>query len=357
MSNLTKLKNAVATKNLGPVLISDINSVRWATGFTGSNGYVLLNGDEGVFITDSRYTIQAREQVKGLPTEAYSNPTTLVEFLTKQCERLGINKLCFEASIPYSTFSDWSSKLGGIELVPMPDVVGELRLVKTAEEIELIRAACKLADRCFDHVRRFIQPGVAEYDLGLEIEFFFRRHGAKLAFDPAVVSGERSARPHGRPSERKLQLGDFLTLDFGAELDGYCSDITRTVVIGEPSPRHVEVYTAVLDAQMAALQGMKPGLTGKEADALARDVLTARGLGEYFGHGLGHGLGRLVHDGGSLSTGSKTMIQAGQVWTVEPGAYIEGFGGVRIEDDVVVTESGVDVLTNSPKHLMVFPEA
>lgn len=357
MSNLAKLKDAVAAKNLGPVLLNDINSVQWATGFTGSNGFVLLNGDEGVFITDSRYTLQAREQVKGLPTEAYSNPTTLVQFLTRQCEKLGISKLGFEGSVSYNTYSDWSSKLSGIELSPIPDIVGELRLVKTPEEIGLIRAACGLADRCFEHVRRFIQPGVAEYDIGLEIEFFFRRHGAGLAFDPAVVSGERSARPHGRPSERKLQPGDFLTLDFGAELEGYCSDITRTVVIGEPSPRHIEVYTAVLDAQMAAINGLKPGMTGKEADALARDLLTERGMGEFFGHGLGHGLGRLVHDGGSLSTGSKTTIEPGQVWTIEPGAYIEGFGGVRIEDDVVVTETGVEVLTKSPKHLMTFPEA
>ena len=163
---------------------------------------------------------------------------------------------------------------------------------------------------------------------------------AELAFDPIVVSGNRSARPHGRASEKLLESGDFVTLDLGANLDGYCSDITRTFLVGKASDRHREVYGQVLKAQIAAIEAIKPGAIAKDVDGVSRKVLDEKGLAKYFGHGLGHGLGQVVHDGGSLNSSSETVLAEGQVWTVEPGAYIEGFGGVRIEDDVVVTSDG-----------------
>jgi Xaa-Pro aminopeptidase len=201
-----------------------------------------------------------------------------------------------------------------------------------------------------------LQPGATEYDIGLEIEFFFRRNNADLAFAPIVVSGERSARPHGHPSEKRLESGDFVTMDFGAKLNGQCSDLTRTVVIGEATDRHRQVYAAVLEAELAGIAALKPGAKARDVDAIAREVLGKAQLAEYFGHGLGHGLGSVVHDLGRLAPTSTDIIEVGQVWTVEPGVYIPGFGGVRIEDDVLVTESGPEVLTHTPKEFLVLPE-
>lgn len=356
MSNLSRLQEAVAARGLEAFLVSEIANVRWASGFSGSAGWVLLKGNDAVFLTDSRYTIQAGEEVRGMPVFTFANPVTSVQFLKEHVGKMGIGKLGFESeTVTYATFEDWSKAWSGVELVPAKNLVSPLRMVKSAEEVEGIRRACKLADACFEHVCRMIQPGISEYDIALDIEFFFRRQGAQLAFEPIVVSGERSARPHGHASEKKLEVGDFVTLDFGAQVDGLCSDMTRTVVVGEATDRHREVYNQVLKAETSCIEMMKAGLEAKAVDAHARKVLDEKGLAQYFGHGLGHGLGSVVHDSGRMSPTSDDVLAKGQVWTVEPGVYIEGFGGVRIEDDVLVTENGVEVLTHSPKELLVLP--
>lgn len=353
MSNLTRLREKMAEQDIPAMLLSEIDSVQWATGFSGSSGYVLLNHEKGLFVTDSRYKIQAREEVTELPSASFASPVEAADFLKEQAEELGLAELGFEsASVSYSTYGDWSKRLAPIKLTPVADLIGPLRMVKSADEIARIGEACGVADACFQHVLRLIQPGVPEFDIMLEIEFFIRRQGLELAFPPIVVSGENSARPHGHATEKPLAEGDFVTMDFGAKVGGYCSDITRTVVVGEPTERHREIYGQVLKAQMAAIDAMKPGVAARDVDALARRVLDEKGLARHFGHGLGHGLGKLVHDAGRMNATSKHVFEPGQVWTVEPGVYIEGFGGVRIEDDVVITENGVAVLTNSPKELL-----
>lgn len=359
MSNYAKVTSKTKERALPGMLLSDINSVQWATGFTGSNGIVLTNGSDGVFITDSRYTIQAQQQVKDVPVISFAaTESTMADMIAKEARRMGLTEIGFESqSVTVATQMDWDEKLGGIELLPTKDFVAPLRAVKTPEEVAIIRRACALADKTLEHVMRLIQPGVSEYEINLEIEFFIRRNGAGIAFEPIVVSGERSAFPHGRASDKKLAVGDFVTIDMGANVDGYNSDITRTFVVGEASERHREVYGAVLKAQLAALDAMKPGVSGKAVDQASRDALAEFGLDKYFGHGLGHGLGRLVHDSGSMSPRSETILEPGMVLTVEPGVYIEGFGGVRIEDDVVVTEAGIDILTHFPKELLVLPKA
>jgi Xaa-Pro aminopeptidase len=200
-----------------------------------------------------------------------------------------------------------------------------------------------------------IQPGVSEYDIGLEIEFFFRRSGAEVGFAPIVASGPNSARPHAHPTERKLAVGDFVTLDIGCKLDGYNSDMTRTFVVGEASDRHREIYDLVLKAEVECIEMLKPGANGRDVDGRAREILDEKDLAKYFGHSLGHGLGRAVHDYGRLHISADQPIEVGQVWTVEPGVYIEGFGGVRIEDDVLVTENGPKILTHYPKDLRILP--
>jgi Xaa-Pro aminopeptidase len=336
------------------LLVSQIVNVQWLTGFTGSFGYVLVTPSASVFITDSRYAIQAEEQVAGYEVVWFANPRTFKEVLAETASRLGITKLGFEsAHVTYSTYEDLKSSLGSIELVPTADLMTSLRMVKDADEIAKVEKACGIADAAFDHIRRMIQPGISEYDLNLDLEFFLRRQGAALAFDPIVVSGPNSARPHGKASERKLEKGDFLTMDFGAKLDGYCSDLTRTVVVGEASDRHREIYELVLKAEVSCIEMMKPGVLAKDVDAHAR--ATFGDYAQYFGHGLGHGLGRDVHDTGRMGPTSSDVLAVGQIWTVEPGIYIPGFGGVRIEDDVVIEESGARVLTHAPKELLVLP--
>lgn len=352
MTNIQRLQTALSDSNVPALLVSDITNVQWLTGFSGSAGYAVLTPDKGVFITDSRYTIQANEEVSGLPVASFGSPTRFCDFLGENLKSLGIDRLSFEKSVTYATWDDWKSQVPTVEWVPSPEVIRPLRMVKTAEEVAKIKEACALADACLAHVQRMLHVGVTEYDISLDIEFFFRRNGAEIAFAPIVASGPNSARPHAKPSERKLEDGDFVTLDLGAKLNGYNSDITRTFVIGKASDRHREVYDLVLKAENACIEALVPGTTGVAVDALARQILDEKGLAQYFGHGLGHGLGKSVHDLGSLSTRSEDSIEAGQVWTVEPGVYIEGFGGVRIEDDVHVTATGPEVLTHFPKELM-----
>lgn len=356
MTNLERLKQTLASKNIDSMLVSDIPSVQWATNFTGSNGQILLHEGNGTFVTDSRYTLQAGEQVKPLPVAAYNGTMNAAEFLAGEARKLGMKKVGFESgSVSYQTYADWKDKFGEIELVPVKNLVGPLRAVKSPEEVEKIRVACALADQCVEHVTRLIQPGVSEFDIGLEIEFFFRRHRAEIGFDPIVASGPRSALPHGRASERKLEAGDLITLDLGCKLDGYCSDITRTFGVVELDEKSRSLYDLVLKAQIASIEAIKPGVSGKAVDQVARDIFAEANMAQYFGHGLGHGLGKLVHDSGSLSPRSDTIIEPGMVLTVEPGLYLEGFGGVRIENDVVVTESGCEILDHYPKELLIFP--
>jgi Xaa-Pro aminopeptidase len=354
LSQLDRIREAMVRENIGAMLLTNMDSIAWATGFTGSNAQVILTASDGLFITDSRYTIQAHEQVEGLAVVTQTFGSTQADFLADQIRRLGIEKLSFESGfVTVSVFDDWKKKFEGVELSPATNFVGPLRCIKLPHEVEKIKVACKMADACMEHVIRMIQPGAAEWDIGLDIEFFFRRQGAGLAFEPIVVSGERSARPHGSASQKKLEVGDFITLDFGCQVDGYNSDITRTFVVGELTERHERVYNQVLKANQTAIAAIQPGKTGKEIDQLARDVLAEADMAQYMGHGLGHGLGRLVHDFGGLSQRSDTVLAPGMVMTVEPGVYIEGFGGVRIEDDIVVTESGAEVLTCFPKKLLV----
>src|SRR5579885_378324 len=357
MDAITRVREKMEEQGLPALLVSNVENAGWMTGFSGSSANIVVTPKDAVFITDSRYTIQARDEVKDLPVETYSSPTEMSEFVAQQLKKLGVQKVGFEkVNTSYDQYEKLKGKLNGIELIPASDLFSDLRLVKAPEEIEKIKAACRLADSCFEHVLRLLQPGVREWAIGLEIEFYFRRNMADIAFSPIVASGWRSALPHGRASEKKLEAGDFVTLDFGAKLDGYNSDITRTMVLAPASDRHKEVYQRVLESQQAALDFMKPGVTAHDVDAAARDYLAKYDLAKYFGHGLGHGLGRSVHDGGRLGTNSKTILEPGQVWTVEPGVYIEGFGGVRIEDDVVVTDNGIEILTKSTKELLILPK-
>lgn len=355
MDNLSRLRKALTTPAM---LVSNIGNVGWLTGFAGTYGVAIVTPDKARFITDGRYVLQAGEEVKGFEIVSFSTPTDEATFLGQQLADLGIKEIGFESStVTVDQSEKWKTAAPGVNWISASEIIPPLRMIKSADEIEKIRAACVLADKTFDHVRRTFAAGVTELDIELDLEFFMRRHGATVAFPSIVVSGNRSARPHGHASEKQLEYGDLLTLDFGACVDGYNSDITRTVGIGELDERKKGMYNAVLEAQIAALEFIKPGLRAADADKAARDVLAKHDLAQYFTHSLGHGLGRLVHDYGRMSATSNDVFEPGQVWTVEPGVYVEGVGGVRIEDDIVVTERGIEILNRSPKDLLQFPSA
>lgn len=352
-TQLERLREAMAAANVDAVLVTSSTNLFWLTGFTGSFGYVLLNSTEAKFITDSRYTVQAKEQVTEIEIVGFSTPKTGMQVLKECMDEMGITKVAFES--PYVTYGQllqFQDKITGVEWVPAGDLLESLRMIKTPGEVQKIKDACALTDKCFDHIKRLVQVGVSEFEIQLELEFFFRRNGATCAFDPIVVSGPNSARPHGKATEKPLADGELLTIDFGAKLGGYCADMTRTVVVGKASDHTKDIYNTVLRAQLAALEMMKPGVVAEDVDAAARNIFGEKGWASNFGHGLGHGLGILVHDTGRLGMGSKTVLEPGQVWTVEPGIYFEGFGGCRIEDDVVVTETGIEIFNHTTKELL-----
>lgn len=348
---LERLRAEMARREIPSALLASATDVRWATGFTGSFGRVLVTTDDALFITDARYGVQSAEEVTGMPREVFSSPRKADEVVAEMIAAMGITRLGFDSGkTTVAGLKKLQEKSPNVEFVATDDLTGPLRLVKTADEIARIRRACGLADAAFSHVVPLLHVGMRELDVALEIEFFFRRQGAGIAFDVIAVSGERSARPHGTPSEKPLEKGDFLTMDFGATLDGYHSDITRTVVIGSASAAHREVYDLVLKSQLGALAHMRPGVTRASCDARAREIMGDAAA--EFGHSLGHSLGLMVHDGGGLRAGEEDMLREGEVWTVEPGIYRPGLGGVRIEDDVVVTSDGVEILTKSTKELL-----
>lgn len=338
-------------------LITSRPNVRYLSGFTGSAGSLLIGRDFTVLLTDKRYTLRAQKESPGFEVMVPDNPDD--DILKTQLEVRGLRKVGFEANhITVKTLEGWREKYNelGVEWVVTSGIVEELRLVKDAEEIACIRQACGIADAAFNHIQLFMQPETVEMDVAMELEFYMRRQGARRpAFDSIVASGENSAIPHAETSERRFRPGDFVTMDFGAEVDGYCSDITRTVVIGRATEEQRRIYQTVLEAQLRAIEAIQPGVKGCDVDAVARQVISDAGYGDYFTHSLGHSIGLSVHDGMGFAQKSEVVLQPGMVFTVEPGIYIEGFGGVRIEDDVLVTEDGVEVLTRAPKHLMEFP--
>ncbi|OWR28769.1 Xaa-Pro dipeptidase [Saccharibacillus sp. O23] len=352
---VNKLREAMALQGIGAMFVaSDINR-RYLTGFTGSAGYVLITETDSYLLTDFRYMTQAPQQAADFKVVEHA-PKVMetVKGLLGSATKLGFE----QEHVTFATYRNYSEALQGVELVPVSGLVEGLRIFKDEHELAIMREAAVLADRTFSHILTKIRPGVTERELDLQMEMFMRENGAtSSSFDTIVASGERSALPHGVASSRVLQGNEFITFDFGALLNGYCSDVTRTVVLGEASDRHREVYGIVLEAQLNALDKIRPGMTGREADALTRDIISSYGYGENYGHSTGHGLGMEVHENPRLSKLSDDILKPGMVVTVEPGIYIPGFGGVRIEDDIVITETGIEIITSSTKELTLLPMA
>jgi Xaa-Pro aminopeptidase len=350
---IERLRKVMQEQNLRAVLITNAYNRTYVSGFTGSSGYVLITLERAILLTDFRYMTQAPQQAKLF--EVVEHKANVMEAVKELLNQQGITQLGFEqGDVSYGDFLSYQAALPGIELLPTAKLVEGIRMVKDDAELEIMQEAADLADQTFSHILSYIKPGVKELDIALEIEMFIRKNGGtSTSFETIVASGERSALPHGKASDRVLQINEFVKLDFGAYYKGYCSDITRTVMLGKPTDKHKEIYDIVLEAQLHCLANLKPGIAGREGDAFARDVIVKHGYGDYFGHGTGHGLGMEVHESPRLSKTEDTILTPGMVVTVEPGIYLPGFGGVRIEDDAVITDTGIKILTNSTKDFLI----
>lgn len=338
---------------LQAMLVSELNHIRYLTGFTGSNALCIITLTKQFLITDRRYRNQAPEEVKGFSiiiTENALLPSISEKKLIPKNARVG-----FESEyISAARFKTLKNLLPKRNFIPADKIIEEVSAVKDAYEIKCINTAVEITDKVFLKILSLIKPGIRECDVAAEISYWHRKYGAECdAFDPIVASGWRGALPHARASEKKIQKREMVVIDFGCRYKGYHSDLTRTVCIGNPSAKMKKIYQIVLDAQIKAIDSARSGIKANFLDSVARKHIKQNGFGRYFTHSLGHGLGIHVHDPIRLSQKSKSVLQSGNVVTIEPGIYISGLGGVRIEDDVVIRNNGCDVLTKSDKNLII----
>ncbi|MGE7944691.1 M24 family metallopeptidase [Lysinibacillus xylanilyticus] len=353
MSLLEQLRVSLRAQQSDVLIITSHQNRRYLTGFTGSAGTVVITPTQALLLVDFRYTQQATNQSKEFDVREIDR-SRLYETIQEILDTESIQTVGFEQQhVTYEVYQLMSSKLTAT-LKPLSNIVENLRMIKTPEEIELIKKAAWISDEAFKYILTFIKPGVSEIDIANELEFHMRKNGATgAAFDIIIASGHRSALPHGVASDKIIEEGDMLTLDFGAYYQGYRSDMTRTIAVGEPPGKLKEIYQIVHDSLQIALSSMKAGITGKEADSFSRDFIKAKGYGKNYGHGSGHGIGLDIHENIFMSTVCEDILEENMVLTVEPGIYIPDFGGVRIEDDVIVTKNGVEVITYSPKELII----
>ncbi len=335
-------------KGISAFLITDLLNIHYLTGFTGSNGYLFLSQGISFFFTDFRYQEQSKREVKVDKIKILER-----NFFEEVPPELKSEKeLAFEEhSLTYKAYSQLKKRLPGVKFHPMPDIVSELRMQKDEAEINLIRTASSITDTVFSLILNFIKPGMTEKEVALKIDFLIKEK-AELSFPTICASGENAALPHAKPEDKRLKKGETIIIDIGASYQGYASDMTRTIFLGNCSKKAEEIYKIVKDAQECALTNLRAGKKTKEIDALARDYIKDKGYGKFFGHGLGHGVGLAVHEKPTLSPASSETILPNSILTCEPGIYLPGFGGVRIEDLVLVKKDGIEILSKSPKDLI-----
>jgi len=352
-NRINKLKESFENFNIGGIMIASRYNRYYLSGFTGTNAYLVINKERNILITDSRYIEQAKKQCPDY--EIVNQGKNFYETLQDIFQQISITEIGFEENyITYRQYYDCEKNMKNIKLIPVRNSVEGIREIKDSEEIRKIKKAAQIADETFSHILSYIKPGIVEKEIALEIDYFMKKLGAaELSFETIVASGERSSMPHGVADSREIKDGDTITLDFGCIYEGYCSDMTRTIFVGKAQEKIQDIYKIVLEAQEAALQMLKPGLVCKDIDEMARKIITRYGYGENFGHGLGHSLGLEIHEEPTLSTKSERILEAGMIVTIEPGIYIEGFGGVRIEDLVLITEEGYENLVKSRKEITV----
>ncbi|MGB9773877.1 MAG: M24 family metallopeptidase [Bacteroidota bacterium] len=353
LSHLNVLRSQLVEKHFDAFLLNDPALLRFFTGFTGSSGLLFVTRRSSIFVTDGRYKEQVAKEVDSVRTVIAEG--SLFETLGKHVKLphgavVGVS----EEHLTLAQAKTLRKHLRGVRLRPASSVLQEIVSIKKARELHLLVSAIRLSEFVFNEILDSLRPGVKEIEIAAEITYLHRRFGAERdAFEPIVASGWRSALPHAHASEKKLKHRELVLLDFGCFVGGFASDLTRTVAIGKPASGVKRMYEAVLEAQSRAMEKVAPGIAGKEIDRTARDVLTKYGYGNYFVHSTGHGLGVAVHESPRLSSQSKDVLQSGNVVTIEPGVYIPHIGGIRIEDDVLVTEKSSERLTRLSRDLLI----
>lgn len=355
MNNLKRIQEAIAAQGLDALLLIDPLNRYYATGFHSSDGAVFVTKERGYLITDSRYIEAAKkaagELVEVILTDRANPMVRLLKQLVSDCktEKLGAE----DGSLTYQQYLGYERALS-LELVGSQKLISELRQAKQPEELVFLRAAQAITDQTFQEVLPLVRPGVTEREIAAEITYRQMLLGAEgNSFDPIVVAGPNSSMPHGVPGDRKIQPGDFVTMDFGCLKGGYCSDMTRTVAVGSATDEMKKVYGIVLDAQLAGIAAAKAGVSGAQIDGAARDFIAAAGYGDCFGHGFGHSLGLNIHEAPNCAPNNALPMPEHAVCSAEPGIYLPGQFGVRIEDVMHLTRDGAEVLTQSPKELMI----
>ena len=355
MNNVEAIRRSLIAAELDAVLITDEKNQRYATGFAFTDGAVLVTRKSAFLFTDSRYIEAASMTVAdNITLRLFGAGKRLSQLIKTELDNERVERLGGEeGTLPHGQYLAYENLLGR-KLIPCQHIFSSLRASKTAEEQEYMRRAQAIAELALSDVLQIIKPGVSERDIAAEITYRLLKHGGEgNSFDPIAVTGKNSSMPHGVPGDALVQNGDFVTMDFGASYMGYCSDMTRTVAVGYATDEMKQVYDTVLKAQLAAIAITKAGVPGHDVDAAARKVIAEAGYGEYFGHGYGHSLGLEIHENPSPNGGNKEPLPARAVCSAEPGIYLPGKFGVRIEDVTILTEDGCEVITGSPKNLMI----
>ncbi len=354
---LETLRRRLAGEEIQAIIVSNPHNVAYLTGFEGvfdgeDAHAAVITAEHALVYTDGRYAEVMRREAAETDWRVVQPVSNLYLTLAADLEEIGMEQVAIEESVPHGRFRFLSREFEG-NVIAVDQWVEEIRQVKDAEEIRRIAEAQKLTDAAFDYIVGRVRPGAVEREIALELEVFMRRNGSEgVAFPPIVASGPNSSLPHAKVTEREFSAGDFVKMDFGARVDGYCADMTRTVVLGQASTRQREVYEGVLAANLAGIAAMVAGRPGADVHEAARSALEERGLAELFTHGLGHGVGMEIHELPYVGPRGTKSVLEGSVVTVEPGVYEPGIGGVRIEDLVVVESDGVRVLTATPKDLL-----
>ncbi|MFH0792459.1 MAG: aminopeptidase P family protein [bacterium] len=354
LRRLTALRRGMKESGTDAMFVVDRYNTQYLSGFRGTHSTIFISHDLTYFMTDSRYFERVGKELSGWELELQAGNGR--EQLKELVKRRRWKTIGFEGSLPHSSYQTYSGLFEGAKMEEKGSLIKDLRITKGSEEKRALLKAVKMGDKVFARlleVLEFSKVGPTEWELRNQIRRIMDDLGAEgESFPTIVAAGANSSLPHATPGDREVHNGDFLLFDFGVLLDGYCSDMTRTILWGKPSGDQRKVYDAVLAAQTRALDALEPGVKARDVDAIARDTIDKKGFGEYFGHGLGHGVGLEIHEPPTLNPQSEDVLEAGMVVTVEPGIYIPGFGGVRIEDMAVITEDGCEILTQTPKRLL-----
>ena len=354
MNHFAAIQCKLQEYGLDAMLVTSPSNRKYATDFPSSAGMALVTKDEVFFYIDSRYIEAAKNRIRGAKVEMVDIQRAYDAKLNGEIRRLGLRTLGVEeGSMSMGEYRSWEEKLEA-ELKPAQKLFTDLRMVKDQEELDTLIAAQRIAEKALTQVLELIRPGMTERQVAAELIYRMLREGADgVSFEPIVVTGVKSSMPHGVPGDVEIKTGDFLTMDFGCRLGGYCSDMTRTVAVGSATEEMRKVYDTVLLAQTTAIRGAKAGMTGAEVDGLARRVIADAGYGDYFGHGFGHGVGLDVHEAPTAGPSGKEPMPVNAVISAEPGIYLEGRFGVRIEDVIVLKEDGCLDITLAPKELLI----